>query len=69
MKTKDIQALQSKNQKELEDLVRQTQAELVKLRVDLGAGKIKDVHAVVNKSRDLARVKTILRGKELNENA
>lgn len=65
MKKKDVQELRNKSIKELRELMRKIQEELVKLRTELGAGKLKNVHQVKLKRRDLARIKTILREKEL----
>jgi len=67
MKKKDIQELHHKSVKELGELLKKTQKELAQLRTDLGAGKLKDVNQVKKKRHDLARVKTILREKELME--
>ena len=38
------------------------------MRIEKEAGKLKDVHLVTKKSDDLARLKTILKEMELNEN-
>lgn len=65
MKRKDIQELHNKSTQELKESMKKTQEELVKLRTDLGAGKLKDVHQIKKKRRDLARIKTIIRKKEL----
>lgn len=60
-----MQELHTKTIKELRDLVKKTQEELVKLRTDSGAGKLKNVHQIAMKRHDLARIKTIVREKEL----
>ncbi|MFC1727534.1 50S ribosomal protein L29 [Patescibacteria group bacterium] len=65
MKLKQIKALHSKSVKELMELLKKTEKELVSLKMDLGIGKLKNVRQVREKKRDLARVKTILRKKEL----
>jgi len=65
MKRKDIQELHGRSIKELKELMKKTQGELVQLRTDLGAGKLKNVHQIKMKRRDLARIKTIIREKEL----
>lgn len=65
MKKKQIVELHSKSKKELQELMKKTQQELMKLRTDLGAGKLKNVHQIKAKRHDLARVKTIIREKEL----
>jgi len=68
MKRKDFQELRTKTKKELLELIRKTEEELAKLRIEKEAGKLKDVHLVTKKSDDLARLKTILKEMELNEN-
>ena len=65
MKKKDIQALHDHSVEKLRELLIKAQAELVKLEADLGAGRVKNVHQVKTKRHDLARIKTILREKEL----
>lgn len=67
MKKKDLQELRAKTIKELKELIRKAEEELVGLRIDKEAGKLKDVHKVAKKSDDLARLKTILKEKELYE--
>lgn len=69
MKRKEISQLHTKSSLELKTLIKKMEEELVKMKVDLGAGNLKDIRAVLKKRRDLARVKTVLRKKELNENA
>lgn len=69
MKKKEISQLHTKSSQELKSLIKKMEEELVKMRVDLKSGKLKDVRAVLKERRDLARVKTILKELELNENA
>lgn len=67
MKKDKIKDLHLKTLEELKKLVEKTGGELAKLRIDKGAGKLKD-NQLVNKTRhDLARLKTILKAKELKE--
>lgn len=68
MKKRELQELRAKTVKELDELIKKVEEESVKLRVDKKAGKLKNVHQVVKKKHDLARLKTILKEKELNEN-
>lgn len=49
------------------EMINKAQAELAKLRVEKAAGKIKNVHLLGQKKQALARLKTALRQKELNE--
>lgn len=67
MKRKQIQELHQKETGELRKLLSQAQDELVKLRMDLEAKKIKDVHALTKKRDEIARIKTILKEKESME--
>lgn len=67
MKRKQIQELHQKETGELRKLLSQAQDELVKLRMDLEAKKIKDVHALAKKRDEIARIKTILKEKESME--
>lgn len=68
MKRKDLQELRTKTKKELLELIRKTEGELAGLRIEKKAGKLRDVHLMTKKSNDLARLKTILKEMELNEN-
>tara|TARA_Y100000310_G_C20066211_1_gene527238 strand:- start:195 stop:410 length:216 start_codon:yes stop_codon:yes gene_type:complete len=67
MKSKDIKQLHTQTIGELKEAAEKVQAELARLRIDLGLGKIKDTHQLSKKQRDLARIKTILRDKEFHE--
>jgi len=67
MKKKDFQELRAKTKEELKGLIIKAQGELVRLKLEKKAGRLKDVHLPVKKSNDLARLKTILRERELNE--
>lgn len=67
MKAKDIKNLHEKTIKELKRLLSKAQNELVKLRMDQAGRKLKDTHQVLKKRHDIARIKTIIREKELSE--
>jgi len=67
MKKKDLQELRAKTNEGLRKLIKKFQEELVRLRIDKEAGRLKDVHQARKKSDDLARLQTILKEKELNE--
>lgn len=67
MKTKDKKELHTKTEKGLKSLLSKAQNELVKLRMDQAGRKLKDTHQVLKKRRDIARIKTIIREKELSE--
>lgn len=65
MKKKQLVELHTKSIKELKDLAKKIQEELVQLQTDLGAGKLKNVNQIKFKRHDLARIKTIIKEKEL----
>jgi large subunit ribosomal protein L29 len=65
MKKKDLKELHHQNRQELQKLAQKIKEELVKLRMDKHAGRLKNVHLVETKRHDLAIVKTILKEKEL----
>jgi large subunit ribosomal protein L29 len=67
MKKKQLAELHTKGREELKKSLEELQTELTKLKTDLGAGKLKDVQQVKKKKRDLARIKTMIREKELEE--
>lgn len=66
MKKKEIKELHVKPIAELKELIKKARVELVKLRLEQGAGKLKNVHLVAQKRHDLARLKTILKESELS---
>lgn len=66
MKKKELKELHQKNQQDLQSLMKKTQEEMVKLKMDRKAGRLKNVRLPENKRHDLARIKTILKEKELN---
>ena len=66
MKKKELKELHQKSQQDLQSLMKKAQEELVKLKMDRKAGRLKNVRLPENKRRDLARIKTILKEKELN---
>lgn len=67
MKAKDKKELHTKTEKELKSLVSKAQNELVKLRMDQAGRKLKDTHQVLKKRHHIARIKTIIKEKELSE--
>lgn len=50
---------------ELNILLGNTQKELMDFKMEMKIGKLKDVHAVKKKRKEIARIKTIVREKEL----
>lgn len=67
MKKKELKELDTKSISELNQMIKEVGLELLKLKMEKGAGKLKDTQAVNKKRRKLARLKTILRKKELKE--
>lgn len=66
MKTKEIKQLHAKTVKELKSLLGKTQEELVKLRMEQATRKLKNIHQLMKKRHDIARIKTVIREKELS---
>ncbi len=65
MKKKEFQELHSKDLKDLKDLAKKIDEEIFKLRMDKKTAKLKNVHTLGDKRRDLAKIKAIIREKEL----
>lgn len=65
MKKNDITALHDKELSELHQQLEGLQTELVKARLERSAGKLDNPAKVKNLSDDIARVKTVMRHKEL----
>jgi len=61
------QDLHSESTNELQKLLEKTQTEYLKLRMDLKIGKLKDVHAPLKKRKQIARIKTVIKEKELKK--
>lgn len=67
MKRKDIPQLRTKTIRELKELIRKAQEELLKLKINARAGKLKNVRLLSQKRHDLARLETVIKEKELYE--
>jgi len=67
MKKKELADLKKKSILELEALLSEKKAELIKLKLELSLKKIKNVHAIMLKRKDIAMIKTLIREKELME--
>ena len=65
MKKNQLKELHAKTMVELVSLIQKGEIELAKLKMDLRAGKLKDVQLLNKKRDDLARMKTIFRSKQL----
>lgn len=64
MKGKDRKGLHSKTVEELNTLLREKKAALVKTRMELSMNKIKNVHTASAIRREIAIIETIKREKE-----
>ena len=70
MKTKDeLKALQAKTMAELDTDLKDKKSELFNLRFQLATGQLQNTAAIRECKKDIARVKTIMRQRELAEKA
>ena len=70
MKTKDaLNALKQKTMAELEADLKEKKSELLNLRFQLATGQLENTAAINQCKKDIARVKTIMRQRELAEKA
>lgn len=70
MKTKDaLNALKQKTMAELENDLKEKKSELLNLRFQLATGQLENTSAINQCKKDIARVKTIMRQRELAEKA
>lgn len=67
MKKKDLKELKTKNKKDLRNLLLDTQKKKTEANLELKMARVKNVHAAGFLRRDIARLKTILRLKNLVE--
>lgn len=63
MKKKDLEQFKNKTIKELAEFIRTKEQDLLKSKLDLKSGRVKNVRIVKNIRRDLAQIKTILQEK------
>ena len=70
MKTKEaMKALQGKTMAELDTDLKAKKSELLNLRFQLATGQLENTAAIRECKKDIARVKTIIRERELKEAA
>ncbi len=70
MKTKDeLKALRDKTTAELDTDLKNKKSELFNLRFQLATGQLDNTAAIREVKKDIARVKTIMRQRELNKQA
>ncbi|OGD53936.1 50S ribosomal protein L29 [Candidatus Beckwithbacteria bacterium RBG_13_35_6] len=60
-----VEDLNHLTQKELKNLLKKIQAEWLELKMALKTGKLKNIHEPKNKRKEIAKIKTIIREKEL----
>ncbi|MBI2431087.1 MAG: 50S ribosomal protein L29 [Candidatus Levybacteria bacterium] len=69
MKIKEKKELHHKTAVELKALISQAKDELAILKMSKKRGKIKNTSALLHKRKDIARMYSILRERQLDENA
>ncbi|KKQ34156.1 MAG: 50S ribosomal protein L29 [Microgenomates group bacterium GW2011_GWA2_37_6] len=62
---KDLKEIYSKTEKELRDLVKEKREELFRLNLDLRQNKLKNTRSIFNTRKEIARLLTLIREKEL----
>ena len=67
MKAEDLKSLRTKTITELESEVRELKAQLFKLRFQLATNQLDNPVKIREVKRDIARVKTLIKEKELNK--
>ena len=67
MKSQDIKALQQKSQSELKTDLAQLMHDLAGMRLAAKVGKLDSPAKLKNLRKDIARLKTVIRNKELNQ--
>jgi len=65
----ELQKLRQEKEKKLSELLSSKEEELTRARLELATGKLKDVHKLTSLRREVARLKTILREKEMIKQA
>ena len=69
MKDKELKALMEKPTAELDTELKNKKGELINLRFQLATGQLQNTAAIRECKRDIARVKTIIRQRELKAQA
>ncbi|MDO4549274.1 MAG: 50S ribosomal protein L29 [Clostridia bacterium] len=65
MKSKEFAELKEKSSEELSTALKDKKAELFNLRFQLATGQLENTMAISNCRRDIARVKTIMRQRQM----
>lgn len=67
MKKTDIKDLHTKTIDELKEMYKAAKSEIIDLNIEKSQFKLKNPRSIFNKKKDIARILTILRGKELSD--
>lgn len=67
MKKREIKELRSKNLKELTQSLKNLKSELAKIIIERNARRLKNTALVRGKKKDVARILTVIREKELEK--
>lgn len=67
MKKKDLEELKNKNVANLRKTIADLEKEIVNARLQLNQGKVKNVHSLKEKKKNIATAMTILRVKVLSQ--
>lgn len=62
---KDLKEIVLKTEKELRDLVKEKREELFHLNLDVRQNKLKNTRSIFNTRKEIARILTLIREKEL----
>ena len=67
MKTKELQELMEKTTAELDTDLKNKKSELFNLRFQLATGQLENTAAIRECKKDIARVKTVIRQREIKQ--
>lgn len=59
--------LREKNNKELQELLKELREKLIRVRFDMASGKVKNIKEIRFIKKDIARILTILKERELEK--
>ncbi len=65
MKQEEIKQLHQKSRAQLQQMLEEIQAKLAKAKLELKVGQLEDVNLTDKLSDDIARIKTVMREKQL----
>lgn len=65
MKKKDLEQLKNQDIKALKNKIAELKREAANIKIDLSMGKVKNVHTLLQKKKDVAKIITILKLKSL----